>query len=951
MNRQSMTRYFRSSVAAEEKITFENNPFEKITYESLDLGHLDETYYESTIGGKKNQDVVDVILIAKTFKTDFSAQQKVFTNLDDMTGLFYIPARLKKDGKLYAPEEKYPWIPREFLTPFIDDELAVGTVKDYDEFLSVHFQDLKKDYSWKRYLTFAKRLYESVTKEPFSSNKIKNAALEPHVYLVEDTTVRASHHILQLYDHLLREQLPDLPLYDRFMEPNFTALKEKIPHDRLAMERHTAQMGGDYPLSPSQRECTEHFTMMGEGDILAINGPPGTGKTTLLQSLVATTYVDHALAEQDPPLIVASSTNNQAVTNINDSFGKIKKRWSDRCLEERWVTGVDRFAVYFPSSTRIKDAKNKGLLYTNTRKEHFYRDLMNESNRNASKEKMLKMCSAFFSKDVHSVESAKNLLHQELTLLQQGQKTLLQAFEQLEELNSDRLPVNDLLESLAAKKIETETHWKEVGERYNAWKRHFSEMPFYLKWFSFLPSVKQKIMQRNEAFMQPNEAQASMSNDAILMMYSNQLKKLREDIQALDLHMDLVSQHVSACKDVFNTMSAYHDLPLDTLPFTHLEEVNTFLDTTFRYASFWMAVHYYECRWLLSKPIHKNQISTNYPDVMQAFYKHLSLVTPCFVMTFFQLPSLCKVYEDGRNKYLFNHIDLMIVDEAGQVTPEVAACSFSLAKKAVVVGDVHQIEPVWKTSQALDKSLAMGAHGVATNEEVQSLFQRLQDVGLNTSESSVMKIACKSTAYEKFGDRGLFLSEHRRCYDEIIAYCNALVYEGRLEPKRGLGVKDQGYLLDLPHLGHIQVHSTKSEKRAGSRYNTAEATFIGCWVQEKYDQLLAAYPGEAPENVLGIITPFKQQKAELMRHLPSRITQHIKIGTVHTFQGGECRVILMSTVYGSQDGCFFIDAKPSLLNVAISRAKDSFLIFGDLGCLSESENQPSGLLRQMVSPT
>lgn len=40
-----------------------------------------------------------------------------------------------------------------------------------------------------------------------------------------------------------------------------------------------------------------------------------------------------------------------------------------------------------------------------------------------------------------------------------------------------------------------------------------------------------------------------------------------------------------------------------------------------------------------------------------------------------------------RTEYLFNHIDLLIVDEAGQVLPEVAGPSFALAKRALVIAD------------------------------------------------------------------------------------------------------------------------------------------------------------------------------------------------------------------------------------------------------------------------
>ena len=64
------------------------------------------------------------------------------------------------------------------------------------------------------------------------------------------------------------------------------------------------------------------------------------------------------------------------------------------------------------------------------------------------------------------------------------------------------------------------------------------------------------------------------------------------------------------------------------------------------------------------------------------------MVTPCLVMTFYMLPKQFVAYNGEKSVYLYHLIDLLIVDEAGQVSPEIAAGAFSLAKKALVVGDV-----------------------------------------------------------------------------------------------------------------------------------------------------------------------------------------------------------------------------------------------------------------------
>ena len=72
-------------------------------------------------------------------------------------------------------------------------------------------------------------------------------------------------------------------------------------------------MSGEFPLSVSQRETLAMYTDPDCSDIFAVNGPPGTGKTTFLQTVIANRIV-HAVLEHpdDPDIIVASSANNQA---------------------------------------------------------------------------------------------------------------------------------------------------------------------------------------------------------------------------------------------------------------------------------------------------------------------------------------------------------------------------------------------------------------------------------------------------------------------------------------------------------------------------------------------------------------------------------------------------------------------------------------------------------------
>jgi len=73
------------------------------------------------------------------------------------------------------------------------------------------------------------------------------------------------------------------------------------------------------------------------------------------------------------------------------------------------------------------------------------------------------------------------------------------------------------------------------------------------------------------------------------------------------------------------------------------------------------------------------------------------------------------------------------------------------------------------------------------------------------------------------------------------------------------------------------------------------------------------------------------------------------VGTVHSLLGAERDLIIFSPVYdNSQSSGFIFDQKTNMLNVAITRARDSFLVFGDTKLFSTEGNLPSNILARYI---
>jgi superfamily I DNA and/or RNA helicase len=271
---------------------------------------------------------------------------------------------------------------------------------------------------------------------------------------------------------------------------------------------------------------------------------------------------------------------------------------------------------------------------------------------------------------------------------------------------------------------------------------------------------------------------------------------------------------------------------------------------------------------------------------------------------------------------------------------------FAMAKRALIVGDTMQLEPVWNIPPHID-ALKQAQFGLARMEQVESLV-KLSKNGTACSSGSVMKRAIANCRWSDQGSQGstsvgVFLSEHRRSVPSIVRFCNELAYHGRLEPKRG-------NLTSSPLPAFAWGFVAGNDQREGtSRKNTTEVAAIKDWLEKREESLRQAYNQRPLEEILAVVTPFAAQKRALQKALRPRWPE-MTIGTVNALQGAEREIIVFSPTYDkSFSGSYFFNRDANMLNVAVSRAKDSFVVIGDTSIFVQGTDPVGILARHLFS--
>ncbi|MBQ7245954.1 MAG: hypothetical protein IJS33_03435 [Firmicutes bacterium] len=308
-----------------------------------------------------------------------------------------------------------------------------------------------------------------------------------------------------------------------------------------------------------------------------------------------------------------------------------------------------------------------------------------------------------------------------------------------------------------------------------------------------------------------------------------------------------------------------------------------------------------------------------------SLFNTLFLLTPVVSSTFASVGRLLRdIKEPGV-------IGTLVIDEAGQAQPQMAIGALFRSKKAIIVGDPKQVEPVVTDDLKLLKE-------AYTEPE----YSNYKDKTL-----SVQSCADIINHFGTFFDKGTDYPEwvgcpllvHRRCVSPMYDISNRISYNGIMK-QQTLAPSEEKIKTFIS--GHSQwINVTGHEKGSGDHYVPNQGEIVCRMVDEAFSR------SKTPS--LYIITPFTKVVSGIRsalgtyanRNKESALAKskvfgewlYSNIGTVHKFQGKEANEVIFmlgcdETVKERYAVQGFVNS--NIVNVAVTRAKYRIYIIGDI---------------------
>lgn len=752
----------------------------------------------------------------------------------------------------------------------------------------------------------------------------------------------------------------------RYLEPPPDLAKVDVRHNRVRALDLLSPANfpegcwpAEHPLVWSQQVAINAMwkTLPGGRGTFAVNGPPGTGKTTLLRDVVAGIIVDRAkiLADRGSavfgnkmmldvsgrkvpyyPLtsdvagfsIVVASSNNGAVENVSLELPKAD------AIHDIWSGNVD---VYRDLAGELIGESAWALVAGR---------LGNKGNRS-------EFSSKFWWKK--SGEDSVAGLRERLDTIAQGKGMPAIAWMDAVRRFKDSLTVERhwrqelaglqglpaRISKLANEKCEAENNYREAYEKpavvegqitdlatriTDADRRigilgrrlqtHKDTRPGILEWIASFGKAHRRwrddLQSAVTELEHMEDARVEMDRqrgDAQRLLASIQ-RRITELENAVTAIMDKLQREEAALAGAkaklgkhWPDLSATEDQQEQSSPWAHPEwraaRIRVFLAAMDLHRAF---IEENARKMMANLALAMDALAGGIPNgiTRQIAFDSLAIACPVISTAFASVPSLFG--EMGAES-----IGWLLIDEAGQATPQAAAGAIWRARRIMAVGDPLQLEPVVTLPRTIEAALAasygnVGSRWHPSRTSVQILADQTTPIGTTVGA----------------GDDAIWvgapLRVHRRCDDPMFSVSNAIAYEGMMVHQK----KAADVLWPASDWIHVP-----NDGRAGSNWVPAEGEALKQVLQDLTER------HQVPRGDIFLVSPFADVVKELYGIGKSFQLNPKRVGTVHTTQGKEAHVVIMVLGGGTVRARDWVAEKPNLLNVAASRAKTRFYVVGD----------------------
>lgn len=264
----------------------------------------------------------------------------------------------------------------------------------------------------------------------------------------------------------------------------------------------------------------------------------------------------------------------------------------------------------------------------------------------------------------------------------------------------------------------------------------------------------------------------------------------------------------------------------------------------------------------------------------------------------------------------------LFIDEAGQAKPQDAVGGIWRSRRVLVVGDPRQLQPIVvmppDAEVTIGRAFGVSDTWVPSRTSVQALADRTGMWG--TYVQSLEAADHRGTPQPPVWVSAP-LRVHRRCDEPMFSICNQIAYGGIMIQGKDCACNE------LPPSCWIDVPDPVRGYRVQDKEIDALHSLI--------DLLMGTY-GVADKDIF-VISPFRpvvdRIKTQVLDRYPG-----MNGGTVHSVQGQEAPVVIM-VLGGDPDipgSKIWAGDQPHLVNVAVSRAQHRLYVIGERDSWSEA---------------